>query len=190
MRKNGFYATEEQQRQMVYTGVQFMALADEAALGPRPYPMTYVMNASFGVELLLKALVSILGKAVPHTHDLHYLYRCIDTATQTDLQGRWGRYYDVNLAQLQMAQAPHLTVPVTLQEALLEGATAFEEWRYHYEGKAKSGFHLPMLAAACSWKIGVLKPDWDYGGLNLKWNPMTVDYRQTRDKARYFPDRQ
>jgi hypothetical protein len=88
-----------------------------------------VVLLSFAIEVMIKAIAAKGGVDPKRTHHLGQLFGALACETQNSVEGRF-----LTVWRLENEADP----PTKLRAVLDEAATAFEDWRYQFEGKQSS----------------------------------------------------
>ena len=97
------------------------------------YGPPYTANLAFACEVYLKQLNEIEGRTIKG-HTLSKLFNKLDEKTRTDIENEYKRRCEIDVNE-------HPGMPIELRllsECIKEYDSAFEDWRYWYEGKKKS----------------------------------------------------
>jgi hypothetical protein len=135
-------------------------MTDDPRLGAYIVAPALVVSA-FASELYIKCLLCLHGLPVPPTHNLKNLFSRLPGKIQKTLEKKWDAYVPTRAEMFEHART-HLnyTGATNLRSAIADGATAFDEIRYAYEGTPSSKFFLADLPSLLRSLILELKPEW------------------------------
>jgi len=113
------------------------------------------------LELFLKILLHLEQNQWPLHHDCRGLFDDLSEQSQDSIKAS----YDARLAEraakdAQIERLVGFKLRHTFAEALADSATAFESFRYPYEGRAQKSFMGAYLAEAAKKRIVELRPQW------------------------------
>lgn len=120
-----------------------------------------VVNSAFAVEVYLKCVLLVEGKAAPREHSLKKLFADLDRTHQSRIK----KLFDESVGRNRYAkriQAADPAFTYRLGAVLNATSDAFEEWRYLYEVRPKTRifYGLAELKEAIERLIIELKPEW------------------------------
>ncbi len=119
-----------------------------------------VVNRVFGVELYLKAFLTIEKVPIPHTHNIHTLFNQLSATNRSIVE----QYYEEEFAKdPEGAAIRTIKTPFSfdLEEVLMNSRNAFVEWRYVFEEDGGLGsYGLGEFQSALHRRLCELQPDW------------------------------
>jgi hypothetical protein len=120
-----------------------------------------VVMAAFSIELYVKCLICIEGHSVPRGHHLKNLFDRLNGKTQKELAGLWSADNESrNEFRVKLPLRWRDSVSDDVREALSQGARAFEELRYAYEGEPTCRFYIDTMPRMLRRMILRRKPEW------------------------------
>lgn len=120
-----------------------------------------VVMQAFCIELYVKCLICIEGHPAPRGHHLKNLFDRLNGKTQKELAALWSADNESrNEFRVQLPPPWRDSVSDDVREALSQGARAFEELRYAYEGVPICRFYIDTMPRMLRRMIWQRKPEW------------------------------
>jgi hypothetical protein len=154
----------------IYIQAERFLFADEKLRNPQvltgPATGAYValpciVMQAFCIELYVKCLICMEGHPVPRGHHLKNLFDKLNGQTQKELAALWSADNERrNEFRVKLPPPFGDSVSDDVRKALSDGARAFEELRYAYEGEPTGRFYIgdnPRMLRRMIWQR---KPEW------------------------------
>jgi hypothetical protein len=135
--------------------------------------LSSVVLSAFSSEVYLKCLYSLENAGfLPEKdiHDLDKLFELLCDETQKGIETEWDEWASRDPIKKRMIAEFGSKVKTDLRSCLAEGAKAFAQYRYAYEGGVIKGFSLALLPEVLYNVIVSNKTDW---GNKLSFPPAT-----------------